>query len=83
MRSRSATSRIVPLLALLLVGCAGGSSHLAVHWSAAVEARLAPADLLRHVEALAAPAMEGRARKSAVTFAMSAFTGTMAPACAP
>ncbi|MGH7409031.1 MAG: M28 family peptidase, partial [Candidatus Methylomirabilales bacterium] len=61
MRRPSATSRHVPLLALLLAGCAGGSSHLAVHWSAAAEALLAPADLLRHVEVLAGPAMEGRA----------------------
>ena len=58
---RPASPRIVFLFVLLLAGCGGGSSHLAVHWSAAVEALLAPADLLRHVEVLAAPAMEGRA----------------------
>jgi hypothetical protein len=61
MRWRPASPRIVLLFVLLLAGCGGGSSHLAVHWSAAAEALLAPADLLRHVEALAAPAMEGRA----------------------
>ncbi|MGH7364451.1 MAG: hypothetical protein ACREKA_11950, partial [Candidatus Methylomirabilales bacterium] len=61
MRRPPATSRIVPLFVLLLAGCGGGSSHLAVHWSAAAEALLAPADLFLHVEALAAPAMEGRA----------------------
>jgi hypothetical protein len=56
------TSRIVALLVILpLAGCAGGSSHLAAHWSPAAEALLDPAGLLRHVEALAAPAMEGRA----------------------
>ncbi len=61
MRCPPVKSRIVLLLALLLAGCAGASSHLAVHWSAAAEALFAPAELLRHVETLAAPAMEGRA----------------------
>jgi hypothetical protein len=61
MRWRPASPRIVLLFVLLLAGCGGGSSHLAVRWSAAAEALLASADLLRHVEALAAPAMEGRA----------------------
>ena len=62
MRCPPVTSRIVALLvSLLLAGCGGGSSPLAVHWTPAAEALLDPADLLRHVEDLAAPAMEGRA----------------------
>jgi hypothetical protein len=53
--------RVLPLLLLLLAACAAGSSHLAHHWSAPAEAQLQAADLFRHVQALAAPAMEGRA----------------------
>lgn len=59
MRRRALQLRIV-LLLLLLAGCAGGSAHLALHWSGAAEALLAGPDLFRHVEALAAPEMEGR-----------------------
>jgi hypothetical protein len=59
MRQRAFRSRIA-LLLLLLAGCADGSSHLALHWSGAAEGLLAGPDLFRHVEALAAPEMEGR-----------------------